>query len=113
MLPTTEYCAKRRILSVFLKGELDHHTARPARELCDMALNKYRPALLVLDFSSVTFMDSSGIGLVMGRYKRMQELRADVLIANPPPQVEKLMRIASIDKLVRIVYTAHTASVKE
>ena len=45
--------------------------------------------------------------------KLLDELRADVLIANPPPQVEKLMRLASIDKLVRIVYTAHTASVKE
>lgn len=113
MLPTINYCAERRILSVFLKGELDHHNTRPVREQTDIAVTKYRPALLVLDFSGVTFMDSSGIGLVMGRYKRMHDMGADLLIANPTPPIERLIRLASVERIVRIVYTAHSGTVKE
>ncbi|WP_051588980.1 anti-sigma factor antagonist [Ruminococcus sp. NK3A76] len=111
MLPTIDYCAHGRILSVFLSGELDHHNARPIREHTDIAIEKYRPALLVLDFSKVTFMDSSGIGLIMGRFKRMTELGSDILIANPSPAIRKLIGLASVERVVRVVYTAHSASV--
>ena len=113
MLPTIEYCAPKRILSVFLSGEIDHHTSRPVREHTDMAVGKYSPALLVLDFSKVTFMDSSGIGLIIGRYKRMRDIDGDILIANPPPGIEKLIRLGSVDRIARIVHTAHSASAKE
>ena len=93
MQPKIEYCAPKRILSVFLSGELDHHSARPVREQTDIAVDRYSPALLVLDFSGLTFMDSSGIGLIMGRYKRMRDIGAEVLIANPPPAIDRLIRL--------------------
>ena len=113
MLPKLEYCTDKRILTAFLCGEIDHHSARAVREAIDMAIEKHRPALLVLDFSAVTFMDSSGIGLIMGRFKRMQEHKADILVANPTDSIAKLMRLASVERIVRIVYTAHSANVKE
>ncbi|MEG1774675.1 MAG: anti-sigma factor antagonist [Oscillospiraceae bacterium] len=56
-------------LRVLLFGEIDHHSAIEMRRQIDEAAERHRPRNLVLDFGGVTFMDSSGIGLVMGRYK--------------------------------------------
>ena len=55
------------VLTVWLTGELDHHAAREIREQIDSALGRCTATLLRLDFSGVGFMDSSGIGLIMGR----------------------------------------------
>ena len=108
-----EYCAPKRILTVFLSGELDHHTSRSIREQVDIAITKHRPALLVLDFSRVTFMDSSGIGLIMGRYRLISDFGGDILVANPPEGILKLLKLGSVERIVRIVYTAHSAAAKE
>jgi len=56
-------------LNVFLIGEIDHHSARDMRECIDTSVEMIKPKRLVLDFGGVSFMDSSGVGLVMGRYK--------------------------------------------
>ena len=56
-------------VTVFLSGEIDHHNAGILREGADRCIIKERPRELILDFSEVTFMDSSGVGFVMGRYK--------------------------------------------
>lgn len=68
------------IMTVYLNGEIDHHTAGTIRNEADMLLVKNNPYELILDFSGVTFMDSSGVGLVIGRYKRaaMQNCRVAV-----------------------------------
>ncbi len=57
------------ILIAEIIGEIDHHTARVLREEIDTKIIRTTPTVLVLDFEKVTFMDSSGIGLIMGRYK--------------------------------------------
>ena len=64
-----EINAKGEVLTAYLKGELDHHSAAQMRTEIDLAIERNMPELLVLDFSGVSFMDSSGIGLVMGRYR--------------------------------------------
>ena len=58
--------AKGEVVTAFLSGEIDHHTAAEIRETIDQAANEHKPTLLVLDFKNVSFMDSSGLGLVMG-----------------------------------------------
>ena len=55
------------VVTAFLDGEIDHHTASVIRNEIDAAVEKNMPTLLVLDFRDVSFMDSSGIGLVLGR----------------------------------------------
>ena len=60
---------KENGLTAYLSGDIDHHTAGEIRELIDSKAEQVRPQTLNLDFKDVTFMDSSGIGLVMGRYK--------------------------------------------
>lgn len=89
-------------ITVCLTGELDHHSAKQVREEIDRALEPNRPNSLVLDFKNVGFMDSSGIGLVMGRYKLMQSFGGSVRVANTPGHIKKVMKLAGLDKLAQI-----------
>lgn len=93
----------KQTLTVYIKGELDHHTAKEIRFRIDNEIKRREPEFLELDFSGVTFMDSSGIGLVMGRYKIMTERGGRVVILNPPPPIKKVMVISGIGKLARII----------
>ena len=88
------------VLTVYLEGEIDHHAAKGMREEIDAAVEFNMPSLLILDFDRVTFMDSSGIGLVMGRYKLMKDISGKVFIQNAPAAIKKVMRMAGIEKLL-------------
>ena len=90
-------------LTAFISGEIDHHSAKSIRKEIDINIQKLNPAELYLDFSKVDFMDSSGIGLVMGRYKIQSERGGKVFIQNPPPLIKKVMLVAGINKLAKIV----------
>jgi len=90
------------VVTAFLKGELDHHTARFMREEIDNAVELNMPTLLVLDFSEISFMDSSGIGLVMGRYRNLLKTGAALNISGAPPQIYKMLKLAGIEKLAQI-----------
>ncbi|MBQ8108527.1 MAG: STAS domain-containing protein [Ruminococcus sp.] len=83
-------------------GDLDHHSASLIREDIDREINCRQPQRLVIDFSGVTFMDSSGIGLIMGRYRLMQELGGEVMVACVPGYIRKVLRLAGIDRLTGI-----------
>lgn len=90
-------------LTVYIQGELDHHSAKEIRSRIDLEIERRDPKTLELDFSSVTFMDSSGIGLIMGRYKIMSENGGNVVILNPPATIKKVMQISGISKLAKII----------
>ncbi len=83
-----------------LTGEIDHHSAHWLRMDIDTAIQDRSPKELLLDFSEVSFMDSSGVGLVMGRYKNMKERGGRVVLANMPEYIEKVMNLAGMDRLL-------------
>lgn len=85
-----------------LSGEIDHHTARSLREEIDSNLQRSLPGELILDFSGVTFMDSSGIGLVMGRYKLIKSMGGSIVIRNVSDSIARVMRLAGLDRLADI-----------
>ncbi|MBS5660583.1 MAG: STAS domain-containing protein [Clostridiales bacterium] len=87
------------IITAFIMGDIDHHSAKEIRETIDFSLESSLPEILVLDFKDVTFMDSSGIGLVMGRYKLMQSMDGELRIQNVSSHMKKVMRLAGLDKL--------------
>lgn len=89
-------------LTAVLSGEIDHHIAKELRRDIDFAVREFQPEELVLDFAEVGFMDSSGIGLVMGRYKLMKETGGKVIVKNPQNQIKRVMRLSGIDKLAAI-----------
>lgn len=90
------------VVAAYLEGELDHHTAKSIREEIDAVIEEKMPSLLVLDFKDITFMDSSGIGLVMGRYKMLSKSGAELAITNPSPQIYKVMKLAGLSRLAKI-----------
>lgn len=86
-------------LTAMLSGEIDHHTAKEAREQIDAAVHHGHTQVLRLDFGGVTFMDSSGVGLIMGRYRLMQGLGGRVEVIHASPRMEQLMRMAGLGVL--------------
>ncbi len=84
---------------VWLSGELDHHAARQLRQQVDLAAERARPKVLRLDFGGVTFMDSSGIGLIMGRYRLMQLSGGSLVVTGASERLCRVMRLAGLDKL--------------
>ena len=90
-------------LYVSLIGEIDHHSAAPTREAIDEKIQELHPQNLVLDLADAPFMDSSGLGLIMGRYQRMQELGGTLTVANPSAGHQKIFKAAGLNKLVKIV----------
>lgn len=89
-------------MTAYLQGELDHHNAPSVRDKIDTFIMGFRPEHAVLDFGGVTFMDSSGIGLVMGRYKLLEAMQCDLKIQNLSPHAYKVMRLAGLDTLVQL-----------
>lgn len=90
------------VVTARLFGEIDHHSAREIREAIDSSIELNIPSLLVLDFTGVSFMDSSGIGLVMGRYRNLIKLGAELHITGAAPNINKMLRLAGIEKLAKV-----------
>ncbi|MBR5773950.1 MAG: anti-sigma factor antagonist [Clostridia bacterium] len=90
------------ILIAYLTGELDHHCAGAIRQKIDSAVNELKPALLVLDFGDISFMDSSGIGLIMGRYKLISSLGGTLHVVNVTEQAHRVMTLAGLESLATI-----------
>lgn len=86
-------------LIAYISGDIDHHSARAIREQIDGEVTSMYIKKLYLDFKDVTFMDSSGIGLVMGRYKLIRSQNGSVIIQNCSVHIKKVMRLAGMDKL--------------
>ena len=91
-----------RELLLELSGEIDHHGARNALKEVEMAIDAALPRLLTLDFSGVTFMDSSGIALILRSQQRMHLLDGSVVIRNIPAQAKRVLDAAGIGRLVSI-----------
>ncbi len=92
----------RKEMCVYLDGEIDHHSASLIRAGIDDAIILRRPELLVLDFGEVSFMDSSAIGLVMGRYKLMKNHEGKIRVDNLSPGAYKMMKLAGLERLGEI-----------
>ena len=86
-------------LTAALIGELDHHAAADLRQRIDSAVLSCRPRRLIIDLTRLTFMDSSGIGLIMGRYRLMVSLGGEVRLSGTSPRMERMIRLAGLDKL--------------
>ena len=94
-------CADRNLL-LEISGELDHHGARNALREVEQAIDAALPRKLVMDFAGVTFMDSSGIALILRSQQRMQLLDGSMMVCNVPEQARRVLDAAGIGRLVTI-----------
>ena len=83
-------------LAAYLTGEIDHHAAQALRREIDAQIEARMPELLTMDFSGVTFMDSSGVGLILGRGRHIGALGGRLTVQNPPRAVQRMLDLAHI-----------------
>ena len=99
--------AKNLIVSV--TGELDQHKASQLREQIDLRIVHANIKNLIFDFSNLDFMDSSGIGVIIGRYKLMRAMGGTVGIVTDKRSVKKLLELSGIRKIIGIYETLSDA----
>ena len=90
------------ILIVYMKGELDHHSAEEVRNIIDDRLDRESITKLIMDFSEVAFMDSSGIGVVIGRYKKLYSKKGSICITNVRDTVKRVFELSGMFKIINI-----------
>ena len=89
-------------LTVALSGEIDHHNAAALRFEADEAIQSTVAHNIRLDFDDVTFMDSSGIGFVLGRYRIAESCGASLEVINLSGRIYNMMKLAGLEKLVML-----------
>ena len=87
------------IIEAKIKCEIDHHTAKNIREAIDRELSKGKTKILKLDFSLVTFMDSSGIGLILGRTAKAEAIGATVEVVGLTGRLRRLVCMSGMEKI--------------
>lgn len=92
-----------KILLVELTEEIDHHTSERIRTRMDYEIGRFMPKKVILDLGKVRFMDSAGIGLVLGRYKTTKQYGGELEIQNVNPKVKRIFDMSGIDKITKIV----------
>ena len=97
-------------LSIFLSGELDHHAARCAIPEISKIIDSELPLKLIFDMSGISFMDSSGIAIVIGGYKKATALGGEFSVINVPNQAYKVFLAAGICKIINITTRDMTLS---
>ena len=99
------YTIESGVLTLSLGGEIDHHSALPLRQSADELIYRYRPLTLVLDLSGIEFMDSSGLGLIMGRYSLMERIGGETCVLDPSPATERIMSLAGMERVISIIHS--------
>lgn len=90
------------ILEIKLTGEIDHHSAVNVRSEIDALIFDYRPKKVVLDLSEISFMDSSGLGLIMGRYALVKDFGGTFTLRAPTVAVMKILSLAGMERMIKI-----------
>ena len=98
-----------KLLKIKITEEIDHHTSEKIRRRADYEIQRYMPKRVVLDFSKVSFMDSSGIGMVVGRYKFVSMLGGKLILENVNESLEKVFKMSGILKIIPVQNTSENA----
>ncbi len=89
-------------LTIVLTGEIDHHCAKQYMQSITAKIEAYSPQICILDFQEVTFMDSSGIAVVINALRNMTKIEGKLVLSGLNPQPMKVFRASGIDKLVKM-----------
>ena len=99
---TIELSGEQKLLTVRLDGELDHFRVTKIKKAVEDELLRTGAVNIAFDFSGISFMDSSGIGLILGRYKTVKALGGRIVLFGMRPGIERIMRMSGIDKIAEI-----------
>ncbi len=96
------FSVRHRTLIVTVTGDIDQHNAASIREEIDVRISLENVARIIFDFSRLDFMDSSGIGIIIGRYKMMSAIGGKVIIVTSKPTIKKLLELSGIGRIATI-----------
>lgn len=98
-----EHEKKRDTLTVYLSGELDHCCAQSIRRELDTLISDSAVRHLILDMKQMSFMDSSGIGVILGRYRTLSQRGGMVSVKNMNPQVRRIFLLSGMQQVIRMM----------
>ncbi len=93
---------EKRALLVAVKGELDHHIAEKIKGLVDDKMRSTNAVNIIFDFSELSFMDSSGLGVIMGRYKKARTLGGKVIVFGVNAGILRIMEMSGLSKIIKL-----------
>jgi len=94
---------ERRTLHVFLEGELDMKNADELKNTIDTEIDKKGIKTVILHMDDLRFIDSSGLGVLLGRYKKLLPLGGKLKISNVPPHIYKIMELSGLPKIIEFL----------
>ena len=97
-----EYLNKDKSLLFKITEEIDHHAVEKLRRKADLEIEKHIPRKVIFDFTNVTFMDSAGIVLLLGRYKNITSLGGSLEVINATETVNKILIMSGVNKIINI-----------
>lgn len=98
----SKYYNEDKLLILKLTEEIDECTVQKIRRKADYEIERYMPRKVIFDFNSVTFMDSAGIGLIIGRYRIANMLGGTIEIANVTDSIKRVLELSGILKIIKI-----------
>ena len=98
----SEFLKEDKLLLIKITEEIDHHSTEKIRRLADNEITRYMPRKVIFDFNKVSFMDSAGIGLILGRYKNVSILGGELEVINVNEQVIKILNMSGLSRLIKI-----------
>ena len=98
----SKYYNEDKLLILKLTEEIDECTVQKIRRKADYEIERYMPRKVIFDFNSVTFMDSAGIGLIIGRYRIANMLGGTIEIANVTDSIKRVLEISGLLKIIKI-----------
>jgi stage II sporulation protein AA (anti-sigma F factor antagonist) len=96
------FTTKENVLVVRLSGELDHHEAEGLRSEWKEMMQKEDIKHILLNLEAVTFMDSSGLGVILGRYKEVLQLGGEMVVCSISPPIKRLFEMSGMFKIIRL-----------
>lgn len=96
------YDNENKLLKLQITEEIDHCMAEKIRNKADFEIQKYMPQKIVMDFGKVSFMDSAGIGMILGRYKTAKLVGGTLNLSNVRPEIKKVLEMSGVLKIIPI-----------
>lgn len=93
---------KGDVLCIRLEGELDHHTSAELRDRVETAMDQHDIRHIVLNLEHLKFMDSSGLGVILGRYKRIKNSDGEMVVCAISPSIKRLLEMSGMFKIIRL-----------
>ena len=98
----SKFYEKDKLLIFKITEDIDDHSVQKIRRRADYEIERHIPRKVIFDFNNVSFMDSAGIGLILGRYKNVTMLGGELELKNASKSVEKILKMSGVTKLIKI-----------